>query len=332
MNNKFKTLCLFLLISIFAAAQQPVKIGFSVGDFSSDRWSQEPKFFEDEAKALGAEVLFEYAYGDAVKQLEQVRKLIQSGIKVLLVFPTSTENWIPVVEEAHKAGIQVIAYERMLKDAPVDYFFSFQNEGVGRQQAQYAVDRRPKGNYLLLGGPTTDLNSLLFMKGQKEVLKPYIDKGDIKIVFEKHLNTWNAIDAFTEVQSFLNSTTQIDAILAANDDLAGGALMALDMASTEHTIIITGQDATAGGCQSIIDGKQSMTVYKSIYNLAKEAARTAVKLAKDEPIIAMDVVNNGVKDIPAVLLKTIAVDKSNIKETVIADGFIKADQLNWPKE
>jgi len=332
MNSKLKTLCLFLVISISIAAQPALKIGFSVGDFSSDRWSQEPKFFEDEAKALGVEVLFEYAYGDADKQLEQVRKLIHSGIKVLLVFPTSTDNWTPVVEEAHKAGIQVIAYERMLKNAPVDYFFSFQNEGVGRQQAQYAVDHRPKGNYILLGGPTSDLNSLLFMKGQKDVLQPYIDKGDINIVLAKHLNTWNAIDAFTEVQSYLNSTTQIAAILAANDDLAGGAIMALDMASTEYNIIITGQDATVGGCQSIIDGKQSMTVYKSIYSLAKEAARTAVKLAKEEPIIAMDVVNNGVKDIPAVLLKTVVVDKSNIKETVIADGFIKAEQLNWPEK
>ena len=107
--------------------------------------------------------------------------------------------------------------------------------------------------------------------------------------------------------------------------------MALDMVSTDYNIIITGQDATVGGCQSIIDGKQSMTVYKSILSLAREAARTAVKLAKDEPFNAMDVVNNGVKDIPAVLLKTVVVDKTNLKETVIADGFLKAEQLNWPQ-
>ena len=208
MNHKLKILGLFLMIGLSAVAQQPLKIGFSVGDFSSDRWSQEPKFFQDEATALGAEVLFEYAYGDANKQLEQVRNLIHSGIKVLLIFPTATENWTPLVEEAHKAGIKVIAYERMLKDAPVDYYFSFISEDVGRQQAQYAVDHRPKGNYVLLGGPTTDMNSLLLMKGQKDVLQPYIDKGDIKIVFAKHLSTWNAIDAFTEIQSFLNTNYQ----------------------------------------------------------------------------------------------------------------------------
>jgi D-xylose transport system substrate-binding protein len=329
--NKKLLIASVCMLFLAACSKEPLKIGFSVGDFSSDRWSQEPQIFQDEATALGAQVLFEYAYGDANQQIEQVRKLIASDIQVLIIFPTSADNWAPIVEEAHKAGITVIAYDRMLKNAGVDYYFSFFNEDVGRQQAQYAVDNRPKGNYILLGGPTSDNNSMLLMQGQKNVLQPYVDRGDVSILLEKHLETWNSIDAYNEMQTFLdNNKTKIDAILAANDELAGGSIMALEMVEDSMDMIITGQDASVGGCQNILNGKQSMTVYKSIRNLAKEAAQASVKLAKGEKITnATNQVSDGTNDIPAVLLKTVVVDKNNMKETVIADGFIKEDQLSF---
>jgi D-xylose transport system substrate-binding protein len=322
-------LCLTWVIGAFS--QDSIKIGFSVGDFSSDRWSQEPQIFNEAAKSQGAKVLFEYAYGDAAKQLSQAGLLIAAGVKVLVIFPTSAENWEGIIALAHKAGVKVIAYERMLKNADVDYYFSFYNEDVGRQQAKYAVEHRPKGNYLLLEGPTNDINSLLFLKGQKEILQPYIDRGDIKIVLEKHLDTWNSIDAYNMVQSFIEKNKiPIDAIVAANDELAGGSIMALEMAQAGDAVVITGQDASVGGCQNILDGKQSMTVYKSIRNLATQAANACVKLASGESVSTINtVMSNGKKDIPAMLLKTVAVDKNNIKQTVIADGYLKAEQLHF---
>lgn len=332
--NKYPVLFfLSLFILAISCTKEPVSIGFSVGDFSSDRWSQEPEIFQNEAEALGATVSFEYAYGDAVEQIRQAKELINSGIKVLIIFPADADNWADVVAEAHDAGVIVIAYERMLKNANVDYYFSFFSEDVGKQQAQYAVDHRPKGNYILLGGPTTDNNSLLFMQGQKEVLQPFVDNGDITIVLEKHLETWNSIDAYNELQTFLeNNDIEVDAVLAANDELASGSIMALDMFKGDWDVIITGQDASVGGCQNILDGKQSMTVYKSIHNLAKEAAQTAVKLGKDEEITNVNSsVSDGTNDIPAVLLPTSVVDRDNIRETVIADGFVKEDLLNFPE-
>jgi len=322
-------LCLTLVTAAFC--QDSIKIGFSVGDFSSDRWSQEPQIFNDAAQSLGAKVLFEYAYGDAAKQLSQAGLLIAAGVKVLVIFPTSAENWEGIIALAHMAGVKVVAYERMLKNAEVDYYFSFYNEYVGRQQAKYAVEHCPKGNYLLLEGPTNDINSLLFLKGQKEILKPYVDRGDIKIVLEKHLETWNSIDAYNMVQAFIEkNNVQIDAIVAANDELAGGSIMALEMAQVTNAVVITGQDASVGGCQNIIDGKQGMTVYKSIRNLATQAAETCVKLARDEGVSNINsVMSNGTRDIPAMLLNTVVVDKNNIKQTVIAEGYLKAEQLNF---
>jgi D-xylose transport system substrate-binding protein len=331
MIKRIITLMLSLLIIAGSNAQDSLKIGFSVGDFSSDRWSQEPQIFNEAAKSLGAKVLFEYAYGDAAKQLSQAGMLIAAGVKVLVIFPTSAENWEGIIALAHKSGVKVVAYERMLKNADVDYYFSFYNEDVGRQQAKYAVEHCPKGNYLLLEGPTNDINSFLFLKGQKEILQPYIDRGDIKVVLEKHLDTWNSIDAYNMVQSFIEKNKiPINAIVAANDELAGGSIMALEMAQTAGNVIITGQDATVGGCQNILDGKQSMTVYKSIRNLATQAAIACVKLARDEAASNINsVMSNGKKDIPAMLLKTVVVDKNNMKQTVIAEGYLKAEQLHF---
>lgn len=332
-RNAVILLCAVVIVALTSCQESP-KVGFSLGDFSSDRLSQEPELFEAEVASLGGTASFEYGYGDPVQQLEQARNLIASEIEVLLVFPTDGDQWTEVVDEAHEAGITVVAYERMLTNSDVDYYFSFFNENVGRQQAQYAVEHCPKGNYILLGGPVSDNNSLLFMKGQKEILQPYIESGDINILLEKHLDTWNSIDAYNEIQAFMETNdVKIDAILAANDELAGGSIMALDMLLGEWDILITGQDASVGGCQNIIDGKQSMTVYKPIKKLASTAAQAAVKLAKGEELDNINnTLNNGLKDVPSILLETIVVDKDNIRETVIADGFISEDQLTFPTE
>ncbi len=332
-RNAVILLCAVVIVALTSCQESP-KVGFSLGDFSSDRLSQEPELFEEEVESLGGTASFEYGYGDPVQQLEQARNLIASGIEVLLVFPTDGDQWTEVVDEAHEAGVKVVAYERMLTNSDVDYYFSFFNENVGRQQAQYAVEHCPEGNYILLGGPVSDNNSLLFMKGQKEVLQPYIESGDINILLEKHLDTWNSIDAYNELQAFMEvNDVKIDAILAANDELAGGSIMALDMLLGEWDILITGQDASVGGCQNIIDGKQSMTVYKPINKLAFTAAQAAVNLAKGEELDNINnTLNNGVKDVPSILLETIVVDKDNIRETVIDDGFISEDQLTFPAE
>jgi|WetSurMetagenome_2_1015567.scaffolds.fasta_scaffold120562_2 D-xylose transport system substrate-binding protein len=333
MFKKTITTILFICFLTSIQAQDSLKIGFSLGDFSADRWSQEPQYFATAAKELGAKVLFEYAYGDAAKQLEQATKLINSGIKVLVIFPTNAEGWTAVVESAHKAGVKVLAYDRMLIKADVDYYVSFFNDEIGRQQAKYAVERRPKGNYILLEGPTSDINSVYVLQGQKEILKPFTDRGDIKILFEKHLPTWNSIDAYNEILSFLDKNdVKVDAILAANDDLAGGAITALDMSLGTYDILISGQDASLGGCQNILNGKQSMTTYGSIRNLAAVAAATCVKLARGEKVTSVNSsISNGNKDIPAIMLKTVAVDKDNMKQTVIKDGYLKADQLRFPQ-
>jgi D-xylose transport system substrate-binding protein len=335
MKSKCISLLFLLTVLILTSCRDSLKIGYSIGEISSDRMSQEASIFEEKVKSLGATPLMQYGYGGPDEQLKQAQTLIDAGVDVLVVFPTDSYKWDKVIEAAHKKNIKVIAYERLLHITDVDYYFSFYNQKVGSQQAEYAVAQRPKGNYILLGGPVYDYNSILFMHGQKTTLAPYIERGDIKIVMEKYLNTWSPIDAYIEIQGFLekNKNLQIDAILAGNDGLAGGCIMALDKMLGIWDIVITGTDASVGGLQNILDGKQSMTVYKPFKDLANLAAEQAVKLAKGEKIEAVNSsINNGFKDVPSVFLETIVVDKNNIRETVVASGFVSVDRLTFPKK
>ena len=320
-----------IVVTKSLSAQDSVKIGFSVGDFSSDRWSIEAEIFTKKVNSYGAKVLTNYAYGDPEQQIKQSQQMIESGVEVLVIAPNDAEKCAKIVDMAHKSGVKVISYDRMIKNADVDYYLSFDNIKVGEQQAQYAVDHHPEGNYVILGGPTSDNNSILFMKGQLNVLKPYVDKGAIKIILQKHLDDWNSIDAFNEIQSLLDSGVKnISAIIASNDELASGAITALDM--NDDSIIITGQDASIVGCQNIIDGKQSMTVYKPFPNLANTAADLAIKLVKGEkPENITTTVNNGFKDVPSIILSSLVVDKNNLKKVVEESGFIKSDELDFHK-
>ncbi|HYX06715.1 MAG TPA: substrate-binding domain-containing protein [Bacteroidales bacterium] len=328
-----KKLLLSLLIlsaGILALAQTPITIGFSVGDFSADRFSQEPAILQKAAEKYGAHLMVRFANGNSDQQIKQARELIDSGANVLIVFPSDAEKCAAIIPMAHKAGVKVIAYDRIIKNADVDFYLSFDNEIVGKQMAEYAIAKKPKGNYVLMGGPLTDYNSVLLMNGQEKILDPAVKNGDIKIVFEKHLETWNSIEAFNALQKLLDDGIKPDAIIASNDELAAGAVMALDMQYPEWNVLITGQDASLKGCQNILDGKQTMTVYKPFPELAETAANIAVKMVKDEPLgYKLTSINNGKKDVPALLLRSKPVDKSNMRETVIKDGFVSEDQLSF---
>ncbi len=319
-----------LLFSLFLQAQKPIKIGFSVGDFSADRFSQEPEILHKAAQKHGAQFMVRFANGDSDQQIKQARELIDSGANILIVFPADAEKCAAIVPMAHQAGVKVIAYDRIIKNADVDLYLSFDNEIVGEQMAKYAIDKKPSGTYVLMGGPLSDYNSVLLMKGQKKILDPAVKKGDIKIVFEKHLETWNSIEAFNALQKLLDEGITPDAIIASNDELASGAVMAMDMQFSDWDVLITGQDASLKGCQNILDGKQTMTVYKPFPELAETAADIAVKMINGTPLgYQLTSINNGKTEVPALLLKSKPIDKNNMRETVIKDGFVSEDQLSF---
>ncbi|WP_253945004.1 D-xylose ABC transporter substrate-binding protein [Paenibacillus sp. NEAU-GSW1] len=305
-----------------------IKIGFSLDTLQEERWQRDRDLFKAAAEKLGAEVEVLAANSDDAKQIAQAESLISQGVDVLVVVPHNAEATAAIVEKAHEAGIKVLAYDRLIKNSDVDLYVSFDNERVGEMQAEAIVAKAPKGKFVYIGGSEADNNAHLFKKGAMNILQKYIDSGDIQIVYDQWSKDWNPAAALTNMENALTANNnQIDAVIAANDGTAGGAIQALTAQGLAGKIPVSGQDAELAAAQRIIEGTQTMTVYKPIKALAEKAAELAIKLAKGEDVGADKTVNNGKIDVPSVLLDPISVNKDNIDATVIADGFHSKDDV-----
>lgn len=302
--------------------EEPIKIGFSMDTLLEERWLKDRDLFQEAVEELGAEVEIMAANGDDAVQISQAETLIKQGVDLLVVVPHNAEATASIVKKAHEAGIKVISYDRLVKNADIDLYISFDNEKVGELQAEGITKLVPKGKYVYIGGAVTDHNAHLFKRGVFNVLQPLIEKGDIQVVYDQWSRDWTPANAFVNMEEALNANQgQIDAVIAANDATAGGAIQALAVQGLAGKIPVAGQDAELAAAQRIIRGTQTMTVYKPIGTLTKEAAELAVRMAKGESVETNQKINNGKIEVPAVLLPPIAVDKDNMDRTIIADGF-----------
>jgi D-xylose transport system substrate-binding protein len=250
-------------------------------------------------------------------------------VDLLVVVPHNGKIDATIVNEAHKNGVKVIAYDRIINDCGLDLYVSFDNEKVGELQAQYILDNAPIGNYILIGGSPTDFNAKLIRDGQLKILQPSIDSGKIKIVSDQWTVDWQPIEALKHTENALTkNNNDIVAIVASNDGTAGGAIQALEEQKLAGKVFVSGQDADLAACQRIVAGTQTMTVYKPIKLLAETAAKAAMAMIQNKPIVnANQKVNNGKIDVPSILLTPISVDQFNLAETVIKDGYQKADDV-----
>ena len=303
-----------------------VYVGFSLDTLQEDRWYKDKEAFEKKVLELGGEVKTLAANGVDSVQIKQAELLIAEGVDVLVVVPHNAEVSAEIVDKAHKANVKVVSYDRLIKNADVDYYISYDNKKVGQLQAQEILKKQKKGNFAYIGGAETDNNAVLFREGAMEVLQPYIDKGDIKLVFDKYTDEWQPEIAETNMkQALKENNNNIQAVIAANDGTAGGVINALQ--AIGKTIPVSGQDAEITGLKRILAGSQTMTVYKPIQVIAEDAAAIAMKAGKNEKIDTTATVNNGKNDVPSILLDPVTVTKSNIDETVIKDKFITEDEL-----
>lgn len=305
-----------------------LRIGFSMDTLKEERWQKDRDLFVKRAEELGAEVLVQAADGKDETQIKQAESLLLQGVDVLVVIPHNSEVSATIVEKAKKANIPVISYDRLIRNSEPDLYISFDNEKVGEMQAKYLVEKAPKGNYVLIGGAPTDNNAQLFRKGQMNILQPLIDKGDIKVVADQWARDWLADEALKHTENALTqNNNNVVAIVASNDATAGGAIQPLVRQNLAGKVLVSGQDADLAALQRIVQGTQTMTVYKPVSKLAVRAAEAAVSLAKKEKIETNGKVNNGKIDVPSILLEPISVDKNNLDATVIKDGFQKREDV-----
>ncbi|HVW53305.1 MAG TPA: D-xylose ABC transporter substrate-binding protein [Trinickia sp.] len=310
-----------------ASKEHPV-IGFCIDDLRVERWSRDRDYFVAAAKKLGATVSVQSADASEERQISQIENLISRGVDVIVIVPFNSKTLGNVVAEAKKAGIKVVSYDRLILDADVDAYISFDNEKVGELQAKGVYDAKPKGNYFLLGGAPTDNNAKMLREGQLKVLKPAIDRGDIKVVGEQWVPEWSAATALRIVEDALTANSnKIDAIVASNDGTAGGAIQALAAQKLAGKVPISGQDADLAAVKRVIAGTQTMTVYKPIKLIATKAAQLSVDLAKGQKPQFNAQYDNGKKKVDTILLQPTVLTKKNV-DVVVKDGFYTQAQLS----
>lgn len=327
-KNILLTLCAALVLTSVSGMAKEVKIGMAIDDLRLERWQKDRDIFVKKAESLGAKVFVQSANGNEETQMSQIENMINRGVDVLVIIPYNGQVLSNVIAEAKREGIKVLAYDRMINNADIDFYISFDNEKVGELQAKSIVSKAPQGNYFLMGGSPVDNNAKLFRAGQMKVLKPYIDEGKIKVVGDQWVDGWLPENALKIMENALTANNnKIDAVVASNDATAGGAIQALSAQGLAGKVAISGQDADLAGIKRIIAGTQSMTVYKPITKLANTAAEIAVELGEGKQPASDAKLNNGLKEVPSRLLTPIEVDKTNIDSTVIADGFHKKTEL-----
>jgi D-xylose transport system substrate-binding protein len=308
-----------------------VLIGLSLDTLKEARWQRDRDLMLARAHSQGAEVLVQSANSDDARQIADIQALLTRRVNVLVIVPHDGTAMAKAVAMAHDVGVPVIAYDRIIRDSDVDLYVSFDNVRVGELQAKYVVEHLPtpgKGRIVRIYGSKADNNAKLFKEGQDDVLRPYIDRQDIKVIHEDWADDWKPENAKKIVNAAISEHgTAFDAILASNDGTAGGAIQALSEEGLAGKMLVTGQDAELVACQRIVAGTQAMTVYKPLERLADSAIDLAVRMARGRVVVARQSVYNGKIDVPAVLADVVVTTRDNMMDTVIRDGFLSRQDV-----
>lgn len=309
--------------------EDTIKIGICFDSYVIERWQHDRDIFVSTCEGLGAKVNVQNANGDVNQQREQIEYFIDKKIDALVIIPIDSEAISDVVLKARDSGIKIISYDRMVKNANVNLYISFDNEKVGRLMAEALIKAGlPNKKVLMICGSPKDNNVSLVNKGFRSVMA----NGNISILDMYYADNWKAELAASYIYNNIDVVKKADAIMFGNDDLATQGINALSEKRLIDKIKVVGQDADLVACQRIVEGTQLMTVYKPVDMLAKQAAEYAIKLIQGEVIKNKETVYDGKYYVPYIALEPIAVNKENMDKVIINSGFhLKEDvYLNVP--
>ncbi len=306
---------------------------------TSARWDGQdrPLLIKDIGAVVGSQnVSYDNAQGSDATQLSQAEADLTKGDCILVLAPHDAAAAAAIVAKAKAQNVPVISYDRLIQSNDLTAYVSFDGVAVGAQQGGYIADHymdftKSGKNAVMINGSMTDNNALLFAQGAHSKLDPLFTSGALKKVYEQFTPDWNNATAQTEMEAALTANhNNIQIAYVANDGMANSVIAALKAQKLNGKVLVTGQDATVAGIHNILAGDQAMTVYKAIAKEAQASADTVKALIAGTGLASL---TNGVTvknangiAIPSILETPVAVDKTNIATTVIADGFVaKAD-------
>jgi putative multiple sugar transport system substrate-binding protein len=333
-----------------AVAQDKGTVGIAMPTKSSARWIADGDNMVKEFKSRGYKTDLQYAEDDIPNQLAQVENMITKGVKVLVIAAIDGTTLSNALQKAADKGVKVIAYDRLIRGSKnVDYYTTFDNFQVGVLQANSIVDKlglkSGKGpfNIELFGGSPDDNNAFFFYDGAMSVLKPYIDSGKL-VVRSKQMGMdkvgtlrWDGATAQARMDNLLSAyygNQKLNAVLSPYDGMSIGILSSLKgvgyCTPQQPCPVVSGQDAEIPSIKSILRGEQSSTVFKDTRELARVTANLvdALLSGKQPQVNDTKTYNNGVKVVPAYLLKPVLVDSSNWKQVLVGSGYYKESQLH----
>ncbi len=300
-------------------------IGLSLDTYKELRWQKDRDLIVEHAKSLGGAVTVFAADSDDKKQVEQIENLISQKVDVLIIVAHDASAVAPTIEEAHKAGIKVIAYDRLIVNSDVDAYVTFDSTLLGKYEAQHVMDAVPstvaKPNVALVGGAQSDNNSVLVKNGAMQVLQPLVSSGKAKIVYDQYTPDWSADAAYASIKAYLDGGGKLDAVVAANDGTAGGVIRALKTHNLDGKVPVSGSDAELPAVQRVTQGTQTMTIYTPFKNLAYKAVDIAYEFTQGKTPTLNGKTNNGKIDVPSFLLDSVPVTKDKV-QSVIVDGGV----------
>jgi D-xylose transport system substrate-binding protein len=321
---------LFLLLNIWisctpktenAPGQSQIKIGLVMDSFVEERWSRDRDIFISTAHRLGAEVILQIGEENPQNQEAQIYFLLEQNIDVLVLIASDPVYLARAIQEVKRHGIPVLLYERMVFNAGADLYLAYDGALVGELQARYILDHIKSGSVVIYNGLPGDTYAEAVHAGVMSILEAPVEEGHIRIVADYWPETTNSEEAFTVMNELLNGGQAIDGIIAVNDLQAEAIIRALAINRLVGQVAVAGADADLAACQRIIEGTQTMTVYKPIEYIATNAAEMAVYMAKDDRFTIHNAINDGMYRVPYYKLTPIAVTAVNMDETVIRAGF-----------
>lgn len=308
-----------------------IRIGMTFDTFVLERWTRDRDVFVDTARKLGASVDVQTANGDVEKQKRQIEKFIEENMDAIVIVATDCYSLRDQVTAARNKGIKVISYDRLIQGVQTDLYITVDNKSVGTLMAQNIKEKLPDGgNIVMIGGPETDSNSEDVISGFETELGE--ERWDV--IYKSHVKSWapeNGVEAVAD--AFEGTEGEIDAIMCGNDGLAGNVIRSLSEQQLAGSVVVVAQDADLEACQRIVEGTQSMTVYKPINELAKKAAECTVDLIRgkqtaDEMANGESVeVNEEGLSVPYIGLKPVAVTEENIDSVIIDSGFHSKEEV-----
>lgn len=314
---------------------QEYKIGISLNNLDDYRWSRDEKILRELFESEECEVITKDAGNNAELQNTQIGELVDAECDVILIIAQNSTTAVPAVDKASEAGVKIIAYDRLIKSSNVDCYITFNNEEVGRIQALGVISEVDSGRFVLMGGAPSDNNAVQFRKGQMDILQPLINKGQIEVVGDVWVENWAPVTATRKMAKLLEeNSNQIDAVVASNDGTALGALQALRAQGLAGQIPISGQDATAEGCISILKGELTLTVLKDIRKLSPLTVKIAMQLAMDESIQGLTSYSLSeltgedlTGSIPCKFIEVTSVGPEDVYDAVILSGYQDYDRV-----